>query len=73
MRRAINTIPEAEYNRLLARAAERMREKIEKMIEKECTLMRLSDNFENYTEAEIHDFNQRALRRAMDALYLTEH
>lgn len=72
MRRAINTIPEQEYNRLLARAAERMREKIKKMIDQECTSMRLADNFEHYTEAEIHDFNQRALRLAMDALYLTE-
>lgn len=72
MRRAINTIPDAEYNRLLAKAAERMRKKISKMIDKENSLMVLSDNFEHYTEAEIHDFNQRALRRAIDALYLTE-
>lgn len=72
MRRAINTIPDAEYNRLLAKAAERMRKKISKMIDKENSLMVLSDNFEHYTEAEIHDFNQRALRMAIDALYLTE-
>lgn len=71
MRRAINTIPEIEYNRLLARAAERMRGEIQKMIDKECSLMRLADNFEHYAEAEIHDFNQRALMLAKHALLIT--
>lgn len=71
MRRAMNTIPEVEYNRLLAMSAERMRGKIAKMIDQECTLMKLADHFENYAKAEIHDFNQRALMLALNALYLS--
>lgn len=72
MRRAINTIPDREYNRLLAEAAARMRKKLNVMIEQECSLMRQADNSEDHFKAEIHDFNQRALQRALNSLYLTE-
>lgn len=71
MRRAICTISKAEYNRLLAEAASRMRKKLIAMIEQECSLMRQADNSEDYSKAETHDFNQRALCMAIDALYLT--
>lgn len=72
MRRAINTISKEEYNHLLAEAAQRMRAKIGRLIDEECSSMRMFDHLENYGEAERRDFNQRALELAIKALYLTE-
>ncbi len=71
MRRAINTIPENEYNQLLREAASRMRAKIQNLIDDEEALQRKFDDQEDYATAERHDFNSRALRKAINAIYIT--
>lgn len=71
MRRAINTIPENEYNQLLREAASRMRAKIQNLIDDEEALQRKFDDQEDYATAERPDFNSRALRKAINAIYIT--
>lgn len=69
MRRAINTIPRDEYNELLRQAASRMRKKIQRLSDEEVSKMREADNKGDYTKAEIHDFNARALQSMVDLSY----
>jgi len=69
MRRAINTIPRDEYNRLLREAMQRMSKKFNLLSDEEESKMRKADNQGNYERAERYDFNARALRCIADMYY----
>lgn len=69
MRRAINTIPRDEYNRLLREAMQRMSKKFNLLSDEEESKMRKSDNQGDYERAERYDFNARALRCMADMYY----
>lgn len=69
MRRAINTIPRDEYNRLLREAMQRMSKKFNLLSDEEESKMRKADNQGHYERAERYDFNARALRRMADMYY----
>lgn len=69
MRRAINTIPNKEYNELIKFAALRMHRKIQRLADEEISKMREADNKGDSEKAEVHDFNSRALSRMADMYY----
>lgn len=69
MRRAINTIPRDEYNRLLREAMQRMSKKFNLLSDEEESKMRKADNQGNYERAERYDFNARAWRCMADMYY----
>lgn len=69
MRRAINTIPEEEYNKLLREAMQRMAKHFSRLSDEEIIKMGKADNEGNYQKAEIHDFNARALDCMKDMCY----
>lgn len=69
MRRAINTIPRDEYNRLLREAMQRMSKKFNLLSDEEESKMRKADNQGDYERAERYDFNARALRCMADMYY----
>lgn len=48
-----------------------MRAKIQNLIDDEEALQRKFDDQEDYATAERHDFNSRALRKAINAIYIT--
>lgn len=62
MRRAINTIPRDEYNRLLREAMQRMSKRFSQLSDEEESKMRKAENQGSYERAERYDFNARALR-----------
>lgn len=62
MRRAINTIPRDEYNRLLREAMQRMSKKFRTLIDEQESKIMKAENQGNYERAEKLDFNARALR-----------
>lgn len=62
MRRAINTIPRDEYDKLLREAMQRMSKKFRTLIDEEESKMMNAENQGNYDRAERYDFNARALR-----------
>lgn len=69
MRRAINAIPNKEYNELIKFAALRMHRKIQRLADEEISKMREADNKGDFEKAEAHDFNSRALSRMADMYY----
>lgn len=69
MRRAINTIPRDEYNRLLREAMQRMSKKFSLLSDEEESKMRKAENQGSYEMAERYDFNARALRCMADMYY----
>lgn len=69
MRRAINTIPRDEYNRLLREAMQRMSKKFNLLSDEEESKMRKADNQGDYERAERYDFNARALHCMADMYY----
>lgn len=69
MRRAINTIPRDEYNRLFREAMQRMSKKFNLLSDEEESKMRKADNQGDYERAERYDFNARALRCMADMYY----
>ena len=69
MRRAINTIPRDEYNRLLREAMQRMSKRLSQLSDEEESKMRKAENQGSYERAERYDFNARALRCMADMYY----
>lgn len=63
MRRANNTIPRKEYNKLLADAMIKARKMISSLMDEEEEKMRKADNQQRYEKAEYYDFNARALMK----------
>lgn len=68
MRRGINTIPGNEYYELLSEEARRMRRKISRLMQEENSMRMACEDKEEYEEAEMHDFNERVLFIAMQAI-----
>ena len=69
MRRAINTIPKDEYEALLKKAMQRMSKKFRSLSDGETSKMIEAENREDYKNAEMHDFNSRALMHMGDMYY----
>ncbi|WP_071133863.1 hypothetical protein [Millionella massiliensis] len=68
---AINTIPQERYADLLAQAMGRVRQKLSKLIDEECSKMIQCENQGDDEKALIHEFNIRALQKANNAITLS--
>lgn len=68
MKRSINTISKEEYNALMNDACSRMRTRLLRLIDDEESKARFFEDREDFSKAEMHDFNSRALQKAFNAL-----